>query len=383
MGSWEPAVQACDGAEGWGMAHECLCSGCSVLWPLTVTRAKLGGGDRITPFSGAAPQFLQPLREAGPWRGAGDRQDQAQLKGLWRDGVQDLHGQWTTAGVRRCPGLLQDRILLAPSRAGSSAMGSGAGAAGDGRAVASGVGTGREGRKGRKSRNGCMVSAGFPVPPQEPELHWVHTAPGLAPGGRQHQPHGRDLAAHAGWRGHAPLGGWQGQGPLCGSGKGSQPWFSVGSSAASGDVLPCTDTCPAQRPPAPTVPLPWGRTPWDHGWDQFGSQQPCWSPGCWDTSRLSTFLWGLAPQPPTAGSPGAQGDCASSRRGWSCWTTWGWCPCWVVVTSCAALGTSPVHGKGDTAGFDPKLPPPWHHPHGPQLPLGLGALGTLPPSQLL
>lgn len=44
------------------MAHECLCSGCSVLWPLTVTRAKLGGGDRITPFSGAAPQFLQPLR---------------------------------------------------------------------------------------------------------------------------------------------------------------------------------------------------------------------------------------------------------------------------------------------------------------------------------
>ncbi|KAM9532914.1 tyrosine-protein kinase Fes/Fps [Guaruba guarouba] len=42
-----------------------------------------------------------------------------------------------------------------------------------------------------------MVSTGFPVPPQEPELHWVHTAPVLAPGGHQHQPCGRDLAAHA------------------------------------------------------------------------------------------------------------------------------------------------------------------------------------------
>ncbi|XP_074736769.1 tyrosine-protein kinase Fes/Fps isoform X4 [Strix uralensis] len=61
---------------------------------------------------------------------------------------------------------------------------------------APGAGTGREGRKRRKSRNGCMVSTGFPVPPQEPELRRVQTAPAPAPGGhqRQHQPHGGDLA---------------------------------------------------------------------------------------------------------------------------------------------------------------------------------------------
>ncbi|XP_074957014.1 tyrosine-protein kinase Fes/Fps isoform X8 [Phalacrocorax aristotelis] len=41
-----------------------------------------------------------------------------------------------------------------------------------------------------------MVSTGFPVPPQELELHQVQTAPALDLGGRQHQPHGGDLAAH-------------------------------------------------------------------------------------------------------------------------------------------------------------------------------------------
>ncbi|XP_074456232.1 tyrosine-protein kinase Fes/Fps isoform X2 [Larus michahellis] len=63
-------------------------------------------------------------------------------------------------------------------------------------AVAPCTGTGREGRKRRKSRNGCMVSTGFPVPPQEPELHQVQTAPAPAPGGRQRQPRGGDLEAH-------------------------------------------------------------------------------------------------------------------------------------------------------------------------------------------
>ncbi|XP_075620809.1 tyrosine-protein kinase Fes/Fps isoform X3 [Balearica regulorum gibbericeps] len=40
-----------------------------------------------------------------------------------------------------------------------------------------------------------MVSTGFPVPPQEPELHQLQTALAPAPGGHQHQPHSEDLAA--------------------------------------------------------------------------------------------------------------------------------------------------------------------------------------------
>ncbi|OPJ70240.1 hypothetical protein AV530_019431 [Patagioenas fasciata monilis] len=59
-----------------------------------------------------------------------------------------------------------------------------------------GAGTGREGRKRRKSRNGCMVSTGFPVPPQELELHPVQIAPAPAPRGRKNQPNSSDLAAH-------------------------------------------------------------------------------------------------------------------------------------------------------------------------------------------
>ncbi|XP_017592373.1 PREDICTED: tyrosine-protein kinase Fes/Fps [Corvus brachyrhynchos] len=39
-----------------------------------------------------------------------------------------------------------------------------------------------------------MVSTGFPVPPQEPELHQVQSAPVPAPAGRQQQPHNEDLA---------------------------------------------------------------------------------------------------------------------------------------------------------------------------------------------
>lgn len=151
--------------------------------------------------------------------------------------------------------------------------------------------------------------------------------------------------------------------PFVGLGGGSQLWSSVGSRPAPGDILPCTETCPAQHPPAPTVPLPWGRTP-----------RPCWSPGCWDTSRLSTFLRGSAPQPPAAGSPGAQGDCASGQEGLGLPDRMGLVSLAGGGHSCAALGTSPLHSRGDAAGFDPKLPPHWHHPRGPQLPLGSGAL---------
>ncbi|KAM4766795.1 tyrosine-protein kinase Fes/Fps isoform 1-T1 [Cyanocitta cristata] len=39
-----------------------------------------------------------------------------------------------------------------------------------------------------------MVSTGFPVPPQEPELHQVQSAPVPAPAGRQQPPHNEDLA---------------------------------------------------------------------------------------------------------------------------------------------------------------------------------------------
>ncbi|XP_075569966.1 LOW QUALITY PROTEIN: tyrosine-protein kinase Fes/Fps [Pelecanus crispus] len=41
-----------------------------------------------------------------------------------------------------------------------------------------------------------MVSTGFPVPLQEPELHQVQTAPAPALGGRQRQPDSGDLTAH-------------------------------------------------------------------------------------------------------------------------------------------------------------------------------------------
>lgn len=73
-------------------------------------------------------------------------------------------------------------------------------------ASAAGAGTGREGRKRRKSRNGCMVSTGFPVPPQQPELHQVQTAPVPAPAGRQQQPHNEDLATDVGWKDCALVG---------------------------------------------------------------------------------------------------------------------------------------------------------------------------------
>ncbi|XP_030137000.4 tyrosine-protein kinase Fes/Fps isoform X2 [Taeniopygia guttata] len=43
-----------------------------------------------------------------------------------------------------------------------------------------------------------MVSTGFPVPPQEPELHQVQTASVPAPAGRQQQPHNEDLARNDG-----------------------------------------------------------------------------------------------------------------------------------------------------------------------------------------
>lgn len=164
-------------------------------------------------------------------------------------------------------------------------------------ASAPSAGTGREGRKRRKSRNGCMVSTGFPVPPQEPELHQVQTAP--APGGRQHQPHGGDLTAHSGWRGCAPQGAGGERGPLCRAGGGVSALALCGvEGCARGRPAPHRDV--PQHPPAPAVPLLWGRAPCDHGWDQFGSQQPPWSRRCWDTSRLGTFLWGSAPCSPPA-----------------------------------------------------------------------------------
>ncbi|XP_033372914.1 tyrosine-protein kinase Fes/Fps isoform X3 [Parus major] len=43
-----------------------------------------------------------------------------------------------------------------------------------------------------------MVSTGFPVPPWEPELHQVPTAPVPAPAGHQQQPHNEDLATNDG-----------------------------------------------------------------------------------------------------------------------------------------------------------------------------------------
>lgn len=71
---------------------------------------------------------------------------------------------------------------------------------------AAGAGTGREGRKRRKSRNGFMVSTGFPVPPQEPELQQVQTAPVPAPAGRQQQPHNEDHTTNVSWKGCALVG---------------------------------------------------------------------------------------------------------------------------------------------------------------------------------
>lgn len=40
-------------------------------------------------------------------------------------------------------------------------------------------------------------------------------------------------------------------------------------------------------------------------------------------------------------------------------------------TAVLPLGSSHVHDRGDTAGYDPTLPHSQHHPHRPQLPQGL------------
>lgn len=147
--------------------------------------------------------------------GLGNRQDQAQLKGLFwgkpcgAGAELQLHraGEpWL--GREGALGCHRDPSCWGQASARGSWRGSGAGAAQlqQSRVLVSamGAGTGREGRKRRKSRNGCMVSTGFPVPPQEPELHHVQTAPAPAPRGRQNQPNGSDLAAHTGQRGCAP-----------------------------------------------------------------------------------------------------------------------------------------------------------------------------------
>lgn len=39
-------------------------------------------------------------------------------------------------------------------------------------------------------------------------------------------------------------------------------------------------------------------------------------------------------------------------------------------TAARPLGSSPVHGRGDTAVYSSTLPPSQHHPHSPQLPQG-------------
>lgn len=76
------------GSKGWGMALCVSISGCSVLQPFMVTRARLGDGYRVatvqwgyTEFSGP-PRSCSPLETQGNGVGLGVRQDQAWLRGL-------------------------------------------------------------------------------------------------------------------------------------------------------------------------------------------------------------------------------------------------------------------------------------------------------------
>jgi len=297
--------------------------------------------------------------------------------------------------VRKSPGLPQDRVLPTPglgARQPGRAAGLRAAQLRQSRVPVSalGAGTGREGRKRRKSRNGCMVSTGFPVPPHELRQHQVQTAPAAAPGGRQCQPGGRDLAARAGWRGCAPAGRWQGRGPLCGAG-------GVWALALWGGHGLCRDM--SQHPAAAL--LLQGRAPRDCSWDQFGSQWLCWSPRYCDTSRLGTFPWGSAPHPPPAsslpmsrppqlpvpacsaapavavgvtGQDGARATGHCGARG---------------VTAVLPQEQPIVHGGADAAGFDPTLPPPVPIPipipvhvpvHVPVPAVGPGARSALSPA---
>lgn len=151
-------------------------------------------------------------------------------------------------------------------------------------------GTGREGRKRRKSRNGCMVSTGFPVPLWEPELRQVQIAPAPAPGAHRRQLRGRDLAARTGWR--------EGD-PFAGLGGGHGPALLQGFSLC-GDILPC------MQPGSSTllilaVPSLTGSAPRGQAWAEFGSCWPCHSSVRRDTSRLGTVPRGSVPCPPLAG----------------------------------------------------------------------------------
>lgn len=219
-------------------------------------------GSQWSPSAGLHRDLRMPLVPPSPCslsgqlghrEGLGNRQDQARLKGLFwgkpcgAGAELRLHGAgepWL--GREEALGSHRHQSCWGQALARGSWRGSRAGAAQLQQShvlvSATGAGTGREGRKRRKSRNGCMVSTGFPVPPQELELHSVQTAPALAPGGLQNQPNGSDLAAHTGQRGRAP----GDRDPFVGRG-GLSPGPLQGHRMCQGT------SCPAQRRvPAPS-----------------------------------------------------------------------------------------------------------------------------------
>lgn len=169
----------------------------------------------------------------------------------------------------------------------------------------------------------------------------------------------------------------------------SQPWPSVGSRAVPGDVLPCTETCSStscsccafavgQGTPGPQLGPVWLPT----------AVPESWVLGCVQAQHLPL---GLVAPSPSCRLPA----CALATRS----SPVPVCPATPATDtgvtmpmgrtglhlgrgySCAALGEQTrMHGRGDAAVFDPTLPPPWHHLHGPQL---LRSLGRAQPSCLL
>lgn len=76
------------GSKGWGLVPWVSISGCSVLQPFTVTRARLGDGDRVATLQWGCTESSGPARSCslletqGHGAGLGVRQDQAWLSGL-------------------------------------------------------------------------------------------------------------------------------------------------------------------------------------------------------------------------------------------------------------------------------------------------------------
>lgn len=154
----------------------------------------------------------------------------------------------------------------------------------------------------------------------------------------------------------------------------------VRSRAVPGDILPCTGRCPSTLllllhscfgagHPGTATGIIWlpkallGSCVLECVQVQFLSL---------GLSTLFCFCWLLtsAPAPGSSYSAGTGVTVAMGRTGLELPDRRGWCLPGVGGMVALPLGSSPVHGRGDTAVYSSTLPPCQHHPHSPQLPQG-------------